>query len=332
MKKSLSKIFEAFNGKNILVIGDVMLDEYIEGKVNRLSPEAPVPIVDITSRYTRLGGAANVALNIKALGGNPILCSVIGAGDKSKCFLQLLENQQMPTQGVIKSTNRCMTVKYRVLGNNTQLLRMDEEIKHSLADEDDALLIQQITAMINNGMVDGIVFEDYDKGIISPLLIDRVVKLAVEHHIPVSVDPKKKNFLSYHHVDVFKPNWKEMKEGLNLTADKPDEESLNKIKQMMREHHFSMVVLTLSEDGVLLLYRRNDTIEDIHIPTRARQVADVSGAGDTMIAVAALALIVGVTPKEMVQLANLAGGMVCEHVGVVPINKQLFFEEAVKYW
>ena len=133
-------------------------------------------------------------------------------------------------------------------------------------------------------------------------------------------------------MDVFKPNWKEMKEGLNLTADKPDEDSLNKIKQMMREHHFSMVVLTLSEDGVLLLYRRNDTIEDIHIPTRARQVADVSGAGDTMIAVAALALIVGVTPKEMVQLANLAGGMVCEHVGVVPINKQLFFEEAVKYW
>ncbi|MBO4582088.1 MAG: hypothetical protein J5701_07380 [Bacteroidales bacterium] len=332
MKPSLNGIFEAFNGKNILVIGDVMLDEYIEGKVNRLSPEAPVPIVDITSRYTRMGGAANVALNIKALGGNPILCSVIGYDEKSDSLVHLLEERQMSVQGIVRSKHRCATVKYRVLGNNTQLLRLDEEMKSPLTDEDHALLVRQMEAMMDSGIVDGIVFEDYDKGIISPPLIDKVMESAVRKHIPVSVDPKKNNFLSYHHADVFKPNWKEMKEGLNLIADKPDEASLDKIRQLMREKHFSMVVLTLSEDGVLLLYHRNNDIEDIHIPTRVRQVADVSGAGDTMIAVASLALIAGVAPEEMVQLANLAGGMVCEQVGVVPIDKQLFFEEAVKSW
>lgn len=327
---TLNHIFEAFNGKNILVIGDVMLDEYLEGRVSRISPEAPVPIVDICSRYSRLGGAANVALNIKALGANPILCSVIGRGDKSAAFEQQLHSLNMSDAGIVSSENRKMTVKYRVLGNNTQLLRLDDEMRTPLNEQDYGRLMERISALVQAGNVAGIVFEDYDKGVISPRLINEITALAGRCHIPVTVDPKKNNFLAYHHVDVFKPNWKEMKEGLGLKCDKPNADSIAAIKAMMEQQHFSMVMLTLSEDGVMLLYREHNEIYSTHMPTRVRKVADVSGAGDTMIAVATLALVAGANPRLMVALANMAGGLVCEQPGVVAVNKQLFLAEAVK--
>ncbi len=327
---TLNHIFEAFNGKNILVIGDVMLDEYLEGKVSRISPEAPVPIVDISSRYCRLGGAANVALNIKALGANPILCSVIGTDDKSAAFEQQLHSLNMSDAGIVSSEDRKMTVKYRVLGNNTQLLRLDDEIRTPLNEHDHGRLMGRISALVQAGSVAGIVFEDYDKGVISPRLINEITALAGRYHIPVTVDPKRNNFSAYHNVDLFKPNWKEMKEGLGLKCDKPDDSSIAAIKAMMEQQHFSMVMLTLSEDGVMLLYREHDAIYSTHMPTRVRKVADVSGAGDTMIAVATLALVAGTNPRLMVALANIAGGLVCEQVGVVAVNKQLFLAEAVK--
>lgn len=327
---TLNHIFETFNGKNILVIGDVMLDEYLEGKVSRISPEAPVPIVDISSRYCRLGGAANVALNLKALGANPILCSVIGDCDKSVVFEQQLHSLNMSTAGIVASKERKMTVKYRVLGNNTQLLRLDDEIRTPLCEQDYHLLADRIAALLQAGDVAGVVFEDYDKGVISSQLINEVTALAGKYNIPVTVDPKKNNFSAYHDVDLFKPNWKEMKEGLGLKCDKPDDSSIAAIKAMMEQQHFRMVMLTLSEDGVMLLYREQGEIFSTHMPTRVRKVADVSGAGDTMIAVATLALVTQVSPRQMVALANLAGGLVCEQVGVVAVNKQLFLAEAVK--
>ena len=199
-------IFDKFSNYKILVIGDVMLDDYIVGSVSRISPEAPVPVVDIAQRYARLGGAANVAFNIKAMGSTAILCSVVGTCKKSDTFIQLLQKENMPIDGIVRSQDRKMTVKYRVLGNNVQLLRMDDEEKDELSLQDRQALLAKIKHYISTEKNIAIVFEDYDKGVISSALIDEVVAMAQQYQVPITVDPKKRNFLHYHHIDIFKPN------------------------------------------------------------------------------------------------------------------------------
>lgn len=321
-KSDYKQLFESFDHLNVMIIGDVMVDSYIWGQVSRISPEAPVPIVSVTKRESRLGGAANVALNVKSMGANPILCSVVGDDPRGLEVIQLLEDQGMDTRGILRSPGRITTTKFRVIGNKVQMLRVDEETDARLDEEDSRNLFACFEKIIEANGIDVIIFQDYDKGVITPELIESVVAVAKARNIPISVDPKKRNFTSYKHVTLFKPNLKELKEGLNIDFDSKDvkelEEAAGALSEMLDA---GMLLITLSEDGVLIRYENNGMRSAI-IPSNVRSVSDVSGAGDTVIGVASLCLARGVHPEEMAFIANLAGGLVCEKVGVVPIDKQ----------
>jgi rfaE bifunctional protein kinase chain/domain len=326
-KQEIHKLFDDFSKLKALVIGDVMVDSYLYGKVERISPEAPVPVVSVKERVNHLGGAANVALNIASLGAQVVLCSVLGNDQKGDEFLELMEKRNLPAHGVIKSNNRITTTKFRIIGNKTQMLRVDEELTSPICREDSDALLQKIIDIANNEKVDVIVFEDYDKGVISKELIEKVVVFSEQKGIPVTADPKKDNFLCYNNVTLFKPNLKELKEGLKNDFNHKNTEELIaailKLKSLLH-NHFTMV--TLSEDGVFIT---NDT-QQKHIPAHVRNIADVSGAGDTVISVASLCLAMGADIETIASLSNLAGGLVCEEVGVVPVDKGKLLKEVDK--
>ena len=325
---SINQLFSNFNNLNVLIIGDVMVDSYIWGSVNRISPEAPVPIVEVKKRENRLGGAANVGLNLKALGATPFLCSVIGTDQRGDDFITLLNKEGLPLEGVIKCDDRITTTKFRVIGNNVQLLRVDEETTTLLTDKQHELLIEKLLNIINKNKIDVIIFQDYDKGVISQKLIEIVVKNANAKKIPVVVDPKKANFLSYNNVTMFKPNLKEIKEGLNL--DFSDDNNVNielAVAKLQDKLNANIILNTLSEKGVFVSWKIKGGYESRLIPAHLRNIADVSGAGDTVISVAALCVAQGIEPQVMAAIANLAGGIVCEEVGVVSVNKDKFKDE-----
>jgi len=325
-KEHIRELFKSFANLNVLIIGDVMIDNYIWGKVNRLSPEAPVPIVSVQQKEMRLGGAANVALNIQALGANPILCSVIGADLEGNAFLDLLKKQKLSPKGILKSRQRPTTIKTRIIGNNHQLVRVDEESEEDITPNETQNLLTLINYIIHHDKIDVIIFEDYNKGLITPKLIQKVVELAKQKSIPVCVDPKKKNFNAYKMVTLFKPNLKELKEGLKLDVDDMSISELQKIVSSYRvKQKINSILVTLAEKGVII----NTRTTKAHIPAHIRKIADVSGAGDTVISVAALCEAMQCDPILTAALANLAGGLVCEEVGVVPINKSRFLEEAL---
>jgi len=324
---SVSTLFSGFDNLNVLIIGDVMIDSYIWGSVERISPEAPVPIVSVESRENRLGGAANVGLNVKSLGANAILCSVIGHDEKGVDFQNLLVKEDMTNEGIVKSDSRITTTKFRVFGNHSQMLRVDEETTEDLNETDLGNLLEKIQQIFKKQDIDVVVFQDYDKGLISPSLIAFVVELSLEKNIPVVVDPKKKNFLEYKHVTLFKPNLKEIKEGLNIDFDAENKDELKKAIANLKETiQAEMVLNTLSDKGIIL--HSNDGVE--FISAHYRNIADVSGAGDTVISVTALCLALGAEPSDMAAIANLAGGLVCEEVGVVPIEKLKLQDEVIR--
>lgn len=325
-KKDLEKIFHSFTKVRALIIGDAMVDAYIWGKVNRLSPEAPVPVVAVEKKETRLGGAANVALNIQAMGGTPILCSVIGDDMYGREFVELMEKQKLSTQAIFKSPKRATTVKTRVIGNNHHLLRVDEEVDADISKADTETMLEKIHFFIKNSAVDVIVFEDYDKGVINHELIHRVIIEAAKKKIPVAVDPKKKNFSSYKNVTLFKPNLKELKEGIKLDFDLTNKDILSKVADELRTRQgIDNILITLSEKGMFIASKKSKHI----VPAHLRNIADVSGAGDTVVSIAALCLAIKLDPLLMTELANIAGGMVCEKVGVVPIDKDQFLQESL---
>jgi D-glycero-beta-D-manno-heptose-7-phosphate kinase len=325
--ETVSRLFTGFNNLNVLIIGDVMVDSYIWGKVERISPEAPVPIVSVEKRENRMGGAANVALNVKSLGANAILCSVIGHDQKGNEFLNLLVKEDMTNECIVRSNERLTTTKFRVFGNHSQMLRVDEEHTHNLKEKDFNLLIDKIKQLFENRRIDVIVFQDYDKGIINLPLINYVMAIAEQLNIPVVVDPKKKNFLNYKHVTLFKPNIKEIKEGLNLMLDYGIQSDLEKAVEKLAELiQAEMILNTLSDKGVYIKWKSGAQA----IPAHFRNISDVSGAGDTVISVAALCLALGIEAPDMAAIANLAGGLVCEEVGVVPIDKNNLQDEVIR--
>jgi rfaE bifunctional protein kinase chain/domain len=329
-KKEIIKLFKSFNSLNVLIIGDVMVDSYLWGNVERISPEAPVPIVSVKSRENRLGGAANVALNIKALGANPILCSVIGDDHKGREFIELLKEQKMETSGIIVSARRITTTKFRVIGNKMQMLRVDEETDKPLDERDQKTFFRSFDKIIRTKKIDVIIFQDYDKGVISEELIGHIVNIATKKKVPVAVDPKKRNFKAYRNVTLFKPNLKELKEGLNIDCDSKDENQLKKaVAQLNQLLKAKMILLTLSEDGVFLEYKLNGEKSTRILPSHVRSISDVSGAGDTVISVAALCLALKVDPPILAAVSNLAGGLVCEKPGVVPIDKKQLLQETL---
>ncbi len=328
-KDTCHKIFNFFNDQKILVIGDVMVDSYLWGKVDRISPEAPVPVVAVKKRENRLGGAANVALNLKSLGAKPVLCSVIGNDLKGNEFIELLKNENLSFEGITKSSHRITTTKFRVIGNNSQLIRVDEEIITDLIKNDLDKLLTVISGLLNKNDIKAIVFQDYNKGILTKDLIRKVIALANDKNIPVVVDPKKKNFGEFKNIDLFKPNLKELKEGLKMEADLGENSVLkNAVDKLHKRQNIKTILTTLSEKGVLISSKVSENKFEKHfIPAHVRVISDVSGAGDTVISVATLCLVAGLAPKDIASISNLAGGIVCEEVGVVPINKERLFKD-----
>jgi len=322
---SFDSIFDHFNNLNVLIIGDVMVDAYIWGNVERMSPEAPVPVVSVEKKDFRLGGAANVALNIKAMGANPILCSIIGDDRDGNNFISRLKNRNIEALGVFKSSDRPTTVKTRVISDDKHIVRIDEESTDCINDIEKEAIIQNIEKLLPKCQV--VIFEDYNKGTITPEVIDFTVKLANEHGIPTVVDPKKANFLDFKGVTLFKPNLKELKEGLGLAIDfdiKNQSELKVAVKNLIALLSCGGAFVTLSEHGVYI----DHCDEQHHIPAHQRQITDVSGAGDTVISIAALCVAIGLSPYLIAALSNLGGGLVCEHVGVVTIDKQQLLKEA----
>jgi rfaE bifunctional protein kinase chain/domain len=324
-KEELLRIFDSFNTKRVLIIGDVMVDSYIWGKVDRISPEAPVPVVAVQRKENRLGGAANVALNVKALGANSVLAAVIGNDLEGDTFLKLLDQEGLSSEGIMRF-DRPTTVKTRVLGNQHQLLRIDAEDDSELATSDSIVFIERIVKLLRSERFDVIIFEDYDKGLISKNLIESVVSIAKELNILVAVDPKKRNFLSYKNVNLFKPNLKEIKEGLKMDVDPKSLDSLMAADNKLREelnHTWSLI--TLSEHG---MFASNGT-EQSQTPSRPIIISDVSGAGDTVISTAALCLSAGADIETSTFLANLAGASVCEKPGVVSVDAAFLLATAI---
>lgn len=321
--KSLEEIFDAFNGLTILVIGDIMLDSYIWGSVDRISPEAPVPIVRVKKRDFRLGGAANVALNVQALGAKPILCALIGDDDAGTKLVDCLDQQNMSKEGIVVSKNRPTTVKTRLIASHQHVVRVDEESDQELLGDEEVQLLKQIQQLLEQ--CDAIIFEDYDKGVINASLIEKTVELAAKKNIPIIVDPKKRNFLAYKGVSLFKPNLKELREGLKLDVDASDERQVENAVSILKQTLNAGVMLTLSEHGVYIDYQSVQKKYRAH----KREIADVSGAGDTVVSIAGLCVALGLSPGLIAALSNLGGGLVCEHTGVVPINKNELLVEAI---
>ena len=321
---SLSQIFDQFNQLKVLIIGDVMIDAYIWGNVDRISPEAPVPVVRTIKRDYRLGGAANVGLNVKALGADPVICAVVGKDNGGKQFIQRLAEHNMSADGLVQSTTRPTTIKTRIIAANQHLARIDEETDASLDTAEKTQLLENISKHLPGSRV--VIFEDYDKGCIDADVIKFTVDLAREHGIPTVVDPKKRNFLDYKHVTLFKPNLKELREGLKIEIESGQINKLDQATEKLRKMlKCNGSLITLSEHGV---YIQTDS-DQHHIPAHLREIADVSGAGDTVISVAGLAIALGLPAKMVASLANLAGGLVCQHVGVVSVDKDELLKEAL---
>jgi len=330
--QKIARLFEQFSSLKVLIIGDVMIDSYIWGDVDRISPEAPVPIVQVNKRANRLGGAANVALNIKALGAEPIICSVIGDDIQSATFLDLLDKENITTEGIVKSKNRITTTKFRVIGNNAQMLRVDEEMNESLVVEDQNLFFERIKYILQHSKIDVVIFQDYDKGVICKPIIDRILNL-INGSIPVAVDPKRRNFFNYSSVDLFKPNLKELQEAINSHFDKKDTQKLTEeIEKLQKKLNVKYLFTTLSDQGVYISENSNGNFKSSLIPAHVRSIADVSGAGDTVISVASLCLALKTDKKILAELSNLAGGLVCEEAGVIPVNKEKLLKETLKIY
>ncbi len=318
------KLFQNFSNCKVGVIGDVMLDTYWWGHVERISPEAPVPVVSLDKRELRIGGAGNVALNLVSLGAKTSIFSVIGEDEAGKALDGLMTAQGIDTSYIICSHARKTTDKTRIISRNQQMMRLDAETTIDLNTAAEEALIDRVKDYITAEKPAVIIFEDYNKGVLTERVITEIITLCSEHKIITAVDPKRKNFFSYKGVTIFKPNLKEVKDGLNLLVDEPDISSLKNIHQLLKDQlHHQISFITLSEKGVFF----QDTDTANIIASHLRRIADVSGAGDTVIAVAALLYATTADVKLMAAVANIAGGLVCEEVGTAAINKEKLLRE-----
>ncbi len=317
----LGSLEAACSKARIAVIGDLMLDRYLFGTVSRISPEAPVPVLDIQHDEIRLGGAANVGHNIHTLESSALLFGVVGEDSKGERVKQLMSGIGLETSGIVSDHSRPTTIKTRVVAGSHQMLRVDHERKHHIPASVEDKLLAALGSQIET--LDGIILEDYNKGVLTPRIIRESIRMALEHGIPVFVDPKHDNFFEYKRATVFKPNKKEIEDalGLRLADDDNVRKAGFKLLDMLQAEN---VLLTLSEKG-MMLFERGEA-EPFSIPTRARQVADVSGAGDTVIATLAVAKACGASLREAAMIANRAAGLVVEELGIVPIRKSQLFE------
>ena len=243
---TVSGLFKAFEDLKVLILGDVMIDAYLFGKVDRISPEAPVPIIAVSKRRNLLGGAANVALNVRALGATPLMCSVIGNDTQGGVFLKLLRDLGLREDGICRSDDRITTTKVRIVGNKMQMLRIDEETETDLNQRETKQYIDKIEEIVATEKVDIIIFEDYNKGVLTSEVITHVIALANKHGIPTSVDPKKKNFDQYCSVTLFKPNLKELREGLKLEVNIEDKAVLTHALDLLQQRQNIRIAIQFS--------------------------------------------------------------------------------------
>ena len=318
------KLFDSFSSIKVGVIGDIMLDNYMWGKVDRISPEAPVPIVALNHKEYRIGGAGNVALNCRSLGATVAILSVCGNDEESERLINLLEDEKIDTSFLLKSSDRITTSKTRIISRNHQRMRLDAELTDDLNSKDENALLEKIQSFIESEKPDVIIFEDYNKGVLTEKLIQDVIACCQKAGVITAVDPKRKNFFSYKNADIFKPNLKEVKEGLNMLFEDVNEPLLKNIHNELAgtlRHKISFI--TLSEKGVYFQMENKSAI----IPSHIRNVSDVSGAGDTVIAVASIVYAATEDVQMMAEIANIAGGLVCEEVGTVAISKEKLLKE-----
>ena len=321
---NIEKLFTDIARLKVAVIGDMMLDTYWWGKVDRISPEAPVPVVAVTKKEQRIGGAGNVALNVQSLGAGVSVLSVVGKDDDGEQLVKLLQQNNINTNYLVHSDQRITTNKIRIISRNQHMMRLDAELADDLVKEDEDKLLYAFENFIAAESPHLVILEDYNKGVLTENVIAAIITLCKKHNILTTVDPKRKNFFAYRGVDIFKPNLKEAKEGLNILDETVSLNLLKDIHVLLEEkllHKISLV--TLSEKGVFYQQGNKAAI----IPTHIRNVADVSGAGDTVIAVASLVYAVTKDIVLMAELANIAGGLVCEEVGTVAIDAAKFKTE-----
>ena len=317
-------LFQSFANCKVGVIGDVMLDTYWWGHVERISPEAPVPVVLLDKREQRIGGAGNVALNLVSLGAVTSIFSVIGEDEAGRSLDTLMTEQGIDTSYIICSTTRRTTDKTRIISRNQQMMRLDAETITDLLPAAEDALVERVRDYIIAEKPAVIIFEDYNKGVLTGRVIAEVIALCETHNIITAVDPKRKNFFSYKGVTIFKPNLKEVKDGLNLLVEEIDIAALKNIHQLLKEQlHHAISFITLSEQGVYFESEKEAAV----IPSHLRRIADVSGAGDTVIAVAALLYASTGDTRLMAEVANIAGGLVCEEVGTAAISKEKLLRE-----
>ncbi len=313
-----------FEGLNIVIIGDLIIDHYLMGEVHRISPEAPVPVVLHQEESFRLGGAANVALNLKAMGATPYLIGTVGNDTFGEQLLNELIAENIATDYIVVGEQLQTTCKTRVMARHQQLLRYDREKYHELSKGQQQQIIKNLKKIVKNDSIDAIIFQDYNKGVLVKEIITDGIKIAINNKIPTLVDPKQNNFWQYQKTTLFKPNWKEVTEALKMPPTVITADTLHAVaQQLAKKIAAETILITLGAEG-MYLYQPN---QSKWIPTQKRAIADVCGAGDTVVSVVALGLAAGRSMEQIVKLANIAGGQVCEQVGVVPVNKIQLFDE-----
>ncbi len=322
--KRLNTLKKNFKNKKIAVIGDMMLDCYFWGDVKRISPEAPVPVVEVENEFYRFGGAANVALNIQKLGGIPYPVGIIGYDNYGTIFTSLIKETDITDEGIFVDESRPTTTKTRVIAGSQHVVRIDKESKQYLNKAVQNKIYNYLQNNIEN--LDGIILEDYNKGVLSHSLIEKIVKLAAVNNVLITVDPKFNNFFAYKNVTVFKPNRKEAEDVLGIKIRTSDDISTAGTK-LLEKLNSKYVLLTLGEEGIAVFEKNKP---EKRMPTKAREVADVSGAGDTVIATITMALAANANILEASYLGNYAGGLVCEEVGIVPIELDKLFNIIVE--
>lgn len=321
----LEKLFNSFRSCNIAIVGDIMLDKYIFGHVSRISPEYPVPVVDVSEETFRLGGAANVAVNIRAMGCRTSLFGITGADANSDIMLELLRKQDLSTSSIISDASRPTTCKTRILSQNHHIVRVDHESRHHISDALEAVIIDQMTTSIDD--FDAIVLEDYNKGVLTSRLIRKIIDLATANNVPVLVDPKLERFFDYQGCSIFKPNLSEVAASLGIMPPQDETEIEIACVQLKEKLGCEHLVITRGEKGMTIF---NDSFT--HIPAATLDVADVSGAGDTVIAMLALGAASGLDIVTSAEIATLAASTVCQEVGAAPVKTDKLLKACRDYF
>jgi rfaE bifunctional protein kinase chain/domain len=323
-KESAEVLKEKFNGIRVAVIGDMMLDCYFWGNVKRISPEAPVPIIEIDKEIFRFGGAANVATNLVSLGATAYPIGIIGDDEDGERFKSLIDETGLINEGIITDKDRPTTAKTRVIAKTQHVVRIDKESKQNISQVIERKIIRYFAQIVDQ--LDAVIFQDYNKGVLTKFLIKEITDIANKRGIIITVDPKFNNFFEYINVSVFKPNKKESEDALGLRISNKNDITIIG-NQLLKKLNAKNILLTLGSDGVVLFSQSG---KELYLPTKARKVSDVSGAGDTVISTLTVALSAGANVRDAAYLSNFAGGLVCEEVGIVPINKNKLFDLVIK--